>query len=79
LSWQSFSSGGLGIGSVLTDPAGKVLGRGRNQRFGAARLQDPSRDCSDMPRSMHLPSLYGVKSWAARLSRWRRSMDNSDP
>lgn len=24
--------------------------------------------------------LYGVKSWAARLSRWRRrSMDNSDP
>jgi hypothetical protein len=24
--------------------------------------------------------LHGVKSWAARLSRWRRrSMDNSDP
>jgi hypothetical protein len=52
-----------------------------NQCFGAARLQDHSRGCSHMPKIDALAeSLYRVKSWAARLSRWRpRSMDNRDP
>jgi len=36
LAWQSFCSGGLAIGAVVTDPAGHVLGRGRNRRFGTA-------------------------------------------
>jgi tRNA(Arg) A34 adenosine deaminase TadA len=36
LAWQSFCGGGLAIGAALTDPAGQVLGRGRNQRFGTA-------------------------------------------
>ncbi len=32
LAWRSFRGGGIGIGAVLTDPQGNVLGRGRNQR-----------------------------------------------
>jgi tRNA(Arg) A34 adenosine deaminase TadA len=33
LAWQSYRDGGVGIGAVLTDPHGNILGRGRNQRF----------------------------------------------
>ena len=35
LAWQSLRSGGVGVGAVLTDASGAVLGRGRNRRFTA--------------------------------------------
>jgi tRNA(Arg) A34 adenosine deaminase TadA len=33
MAWQSYRRGGIAVGAVLTDPAGTVLGEGRNQRF----------------------------------------------
>jgi tRNA(Arg) A34 adenosine deaminase TadA len=33
MAWQSYRDGGIAVGAVLTDPAGAVLGEGRNQRF----------------------------------------------
>ena len=34
LAWQSFRSGGIAVGAVLTDSGGQVTGRGQNRRFG---------------------------------------------
>jgi tRNA(Arg) A34 adenosine deaminase TadA len=33
MAWQAFRAGGIGVGAVLTDSTGQVIGRGRNQRF----------------------------------------------
>ena len=33
MAWQAFRAGGVGVGAVLTDSTGQVIGRGRNQRF----------------------------------------------
>jgi tRNA(Arg) A34 adenosine deaminase TadA len=35
LAWQSFRSGGIAVGAVLTDSGGQVTGRGQNRRFGS--------------------------------------------
>jgi tRNA(Arg) A34 adenosine deaminase TadA len=33
MAWQSYRDGGIAVGAVLTDAAGAILGKGRNQRF----------------------------------------------
>ena len=38
MAWLAFRAGGVGVGAVLTDAAGAVVGRGRNQRFDAGVL-----------------------------------------
>ena len=35
LAWQAFRAGGAGVGAVLTDASGDIIGRGRNERFTA--------------------------------------------
>jgi tRNA(Arg) A34 adenosine deaminase TadA len=35
MAWESYRDGGVAVGAVLTDGAGNVIGRGRNQRFAA--------------------------------------------
>jgi tRNA(Arg) A34 adenosine deaminase TadA len=35
MAWESYRDGGVAVGAVVTDEAGVVLGRGRNQRFAA--------------------------------------------
>jgi tRNA(Arg) A34 adenosine deaminase TadA len=39
MAWDSFRDGGIAVGAVLTDSSGKIIGRGRNQRFGSAAPQ----------------------------------------
>jgi tRNA(Arg) A34 adenosine deaminase TadA len=36
IAWASFRDGGIGVGAVLSTSAGDIIGRGSNQRFGAA-------------------------------------------
>jgi tRNA(Arg) A34 adenosine deaminase TadA len=33
MAWKSYRDGGVAVGAVVTDDAGRVLARGRNQRF----------------------------------------------
>lgn len=33
MAWESYRFGGVGVGAVITDDMGAVLGRGRNERF----------------------------------------------
>ncbi|WP_051105682.1 nucleoside deaminase [Parafrankia discariae] len=35
LAWESYRGGGVGVGAILTDSAGRVLAHGRNRRFSA--------------------------------------------
>jgi tRNA(Arg) A34 adenosine deaminase TadA len=41
MAWESYRDGGVAVGAVVTDGAGMVLGRGRNQRFGSQAPQGP--------------------------------------
>lgn len=34
MAWESYRHGGIAVGAVLTDDEQKIIGRGRNQRFG---------------------------------------------
>lgn len=36
MAWESYRHGGIAVGAVLTDGAGNIIGRGRNQRFASA-------------------------------------------
>jgi len=36
MAWESYRHGGIAVGAVLTDAAGTIIGRGRNQRFASA-------------------------------------------
>jgi tRNA(Arg) A34 adenosine deaminase TadA len=35
MAWESYREGGIAVGAVLTDGTGRIVGRGRNQRFGS--------------------------------------------
>jgi tRNA(Arg) A34 adenosine deaminase TadA len=35
LAWQACRAGGVGVGAVLADTTGAIIGRGRNQRFSS--------------------------------------------
>jgi tRNA(Arg) A34 adenosine deaminase TadA len=39
MAWDSYRAGGVGVGAVITDDSGAVVGRGRNQRFDSRAPQ----------------------------------------
>ncbi|WP_198145337.1 nucleoside deaminase [Frankia sp. EAN1pec] len=36
MAWESYLAGGVGVGAILTDSGGRIIGYGRNQRFASA-------------------------------------------